>query len=544
MNVSSDLSKIKFMEKMVNHSHVLIVGCGLSGLSLCLKLPNKLRVTVLCKEGLMDANTAWAQGGIAAVSSDDDSFENHIRDTLIAGAGLCRTDVVEKVITQAPQRIAELKSWGVPLDPSLHLEGGHSYRRIHHVGDKTGQIIQQTLIKEAQKRSNVQILEQHILIDFILNKQVTPEVTGKTQVIGAYVLNKKYQRIETFLAHAIVVATGGMGKVYLYTSNWSGATGDGVAACFRAGCRVANLEFTQFHPTLLYHPESPNFLISEALRGEGGELLNSKGEAFMKNAHPLGSLAPRDIVARTIDLALKKSGEPCVYLNMTHLSQQTFAQKFPVIFEHLKNLNIDPSTQWIPVVPAAHYCCGGVIADLSGKTDLDGLFVIGESAYTGLHGANRLASNSLLECLVMAHECAQVLAESFSGYSGTLPKDVPVWHYPKKSDDDELVVVHHMWDEIRTLMWNYVGIVRTNKRLARAMERLKLINQEIRNYYEDCWPNADIIELRNLGLNALLIVKSALKRRESRGSHFNKDHPETLQEFAKETVLWPGDEFR
>jgi L-aspartate oxidase len=463
--------------------------------------------------------------------SKDDSFDSHIHDTLHAGAGLCNESVVRDYITQAPDRIQDLINWGVKFDLSkdgthfdLTREGAHSSRRVVHVEDHTGGEVHRVLLEQCQKNPHIEILENHFGIDLIVNKQVDPHDMGPTQCIGAYVLDRSTNEVKTFIAKSIILSTGGAGKVYLYTSNWSGATGDGIAMAYRAGARVANLEFMQFHPTCLYHRESRNFLISEALRGEGGELINSQGEAFMKKYHEQGSLAPRDVVARSIDAEMKKTGETSVFLDMRKHSREFLLDRFPVIFKKCMEYGIDMSKDPIPVVPAAHYLCGGVVTDKNGQSDIQNLWVLGESACTGLHGANRLASNSLLECIVMAHNCAIVLRQASIDLklSEKIPPD---WKFPEENNADELIVITHMWDEIRTLMWNYVGIVRSNKRLERAQHRLENILSEVKDYYSNFRIQSDIIELRNIALVAQLTVECALRRRESRGIHFSLDYP-------------------
>ncbi len=565
---------------------VLIIGSGLAGLSTALNLPEHINVTILSKESLFDTNTNWAQGGIAAVLAEGDTFESHIQDTLIAGDGLCHSEVVEEVIKQAPQRIRQLIDWGVNFDGhdeqtqknllALTREGGHSQRRIVHVEDHTGSAVQQALSSKALSQKNIKIFEKHVALELIINKKVNPLTTDPTTVLGAYVLDQKSNQIVSFLAPVTLLATGGAGKAYLYTSNWSGATGDGISLAFRAGARVANLEFMQFHPTVLFHEKAQNFLISEALRGEGGKLINASGDEFMKRYHTLGALAPRDIVARSIDSEMKKTGAECVYLDMTHLGSEFIKTRFPTIYSRCLEFNIDITQTPIPVVPAAHYLCGGVYANLSGQTDIKNLYAVGETACTGLHGANRLASNSLLECLVMGHNAAILISSTFknnmggntigransnmsadgngsSGHNDTLPSkvtansntlSVPEWIKPAFSDSDELIVIGHIWDEVRTLMWNYVGIVRTQKRLARARQRLELILTEVEQHFSDFQPTRDIIELRNITLIAYLTVLCAEKRKESRGIHFNLDFPhkyETAQ--AKDSFVWPGEWF-
>jgi L-aspartate oxidase len=406
----------------------------------------------------------------------------------------------------------------------LTREGVHSARRILHFADHTGAEIHRALLAACRKHPNIEIKESHFAVDLILNRHVNPNDLNPPRCIGAYVLNRHTGDVSVEIAKSTILSTGGAGKVYLYTSNWSGATGDGIAMAYRAGARVANLEFMQFHPTCLYHRESRNFLISEALRGEGGELIDGRGNAFMKKYHPMGSLAPRDIVARSIDAEMKKSGDVCMYLDMRKHPREFLKQRFPMIFQRCEEYGIDMSTQPIPVVPAAHFLCGGVLADRSGRTDILGLWALGETACTGLHGANRLASNSLLECLAMAHNCA-VEHDKISGQL-TMPAEEPrEWIHPQAANDDEMIVIHHMWDEIRRLMWNYVGIVRSNKRLERASHRLTNILEEVKDYYSNCKLHSDILELRNIALVAELSVQCALRRKESRGIHYNLDYP-------------------
>jgi L-aspartate oxidase len=525
----------------------LVIGSGLAGLAFALKAARLGQVTLITKEKAPSANTAWAQGGIAAVTAEGDTFESHVRDTLQAGAGLCHEDVVWDYVEQAPDRIRDLQSWGVHFDLksdgtsiSLTREGGHSTRRIWHFEDQTGSEIHRALLAQCRKHPNIRIEEEQFAIDLISNKQINPTDMGASRCIGAYILEKHTRSVYAILARSVILATGGAGKVYLYTTNWGGATGDGIAIAYRAGARIANLEFMQFHPTCLYHRESRNFLISEALRGEGGELVNSAGEAFMPRYHPMGSLAPRDIVARSIDAEMKKSGDECVYLDMRKHSREFLQSRFPAIFQRCLDFGIDMSKQPIPVVPAAHYLCGGILTDKDGRTDIEGLWALGETACTGLHGANRLASNSLLECLAMAHNCAERLSEMREELR--LPEQNPKdWHYPQGQDADEMVVIHHMWDEIRRLMWNYMGIVRSNKRLARASHRLKNILSEVHEYYSNFQPHSDILELRNIAIVADLSVECALRRKESRGIHFNLDYPWAAPESkGHDTILWPA----
>lgn len=515
----------------VFRSDFLVIGSGLAGLAFALKAAEVGKVTIITKDRSPSANTAWAQGGIAAVSSDEDSFESHIFDTLRAGAGLCKRDVVKNYIEQAPDRIQDLMNWGVHFDlqegsqkPDLTREGGHTYRRVLHFEDHTGMEIHRALLAKCLEHPQITIKEQQFAIDLITNRLVDGNEINPNYCVGAYVLNKESGVVSAEIAKATILSTGGAGKVYLYTSNWSGATGDGIAMAYRAGARIANLEFMQFHPTCLYHRDSRNFLISEALRGEGGELVNSQGQAFMRKYSEMGSLAPRDIVARSIDAEMKKSGEPCVFLDMRKHSREYLQTRFPKIFEKCMEYGIDMSVQPIPVVPAAHYLCGGVWTDVNGQTDIQNLWALGETACTGLHGANRLASNSLLECLAMAHNAFQKINSRWSSLK--LPEQNPrEWIYPEETNEDEMIVIHHMWDEIRRLMWNYVGIVRSDKRLMRASHRMENIMAEVKEYYSNFKIHSDILELRNIAIVADLTIKCALRRKESRGIHYSLDYP-------------------
>jgi L-aspartate oxidase len=420
----------------------------------------------------------------------------------------------------------------------LTREGGHSFRRILHFEDQTGLAIHRTLLQRVRENPNIQILERFYSIDLIVNKEVDPEDMSPVTCIGCYALDKNSGDVHTFIAKNTILATGGAGKVYLYTSNWGGATGDGIAMAYRVGARIANLEFMQFHPTCLYHRESRNFLISEALRGEGGELIDDRGQPFMHKYHRMGSLAPRDVVARSIDKEMKKTGAACVYLDMTKLDREFLSHRFPHIFNKCVEYGIDMSTQPIPVVPAAHYLCGGVLTDKDGKTDVPGLWAIGETACTGLHGANRLASNSLLECLTTAHNCAEQINLNWNNYKLSAKQPKP-WTHPTESNDDEMIVINHMWEEIRRLMWNYVGIVRSNKRLERAQHRLQNILSEVKEYYSNMKIHPDILELRNIAIVADLSVECARRRHESRGINYNIDYPEK-SETIQDTIVVRG----
>lgn len=538
-----------------HHAEIMIVGSGVAALSMALKVADTKTVFIVTKDKGPNSNSAMAQGGIASVTDQSDSFESHIVDTVVAGAGLCDLNAVRDVVMQAPERIKDLVNWGVEFDPELTREGGHSERRILHFEDQTGAEIHRKLWSKVTSHPNIQIFENHFAIDLIVNKQVDPTLIAPTAVIGSYVLNKLTGDVEVFTASTTILATGGAGKVYLYTSNWGGATGDGIAMAYRAGARVANLEFMQFHPTCLYHKDSRNFLISEAVRGEGGELINAKGEAFMRKIHPLGSLAPRDIVARGIDAEMKKSGEPCVFLDISHRDGEYVQSHFPTIHARCLEYGIDMTKKPIPVVPAAHYLCGGVKTTISGKTDIVGLYAIGEIACTGLHGANRLASNSLLECLVMSHNASVEITQNWNEISQATKTTVEpkAWTKPDETNQDEMVVINHMWEEIRRLMWNYVGIVRSTKRLERAQHRLQNIMQEVKEYYSNMKMHSDILELRNIAIVADLTVQCALQRKESIGIHYSLDYPPTdkpslgpdtldLQTYSKgnDTVLLRG----
>ena len=543
----------------------LVLGSGLAGLSFALKVAPLGRVAIVTKKDRAESNTNYAQGGIASVTSKEDSFESHVRDTLTAGAGLCKKDVVRTIVEDGPARIAELIELGMKFSErdapdedggkelDLGREGGHSKRRILHAKDVTGREIERALLNAAARQPNIQIFENHLAIDLITSQKLQQSGTGFQPVsdlpdnlkqagslshnrcLGAYVFDKKANRVWTFVAPVTVLATGGCGKVYLYTTNPDIATGDGVAMAYRTGAAVANMEFIQFHPTCLYHPQAKSFLISEAVRGEGGVLKSLDGVEFMDAYHPLKSLAPRDVVARAIDSEMKKSGAEHVWLDITHKPARFIIERFPNIYQTCLRYGIDITKEPIPVVPAAHYQCGGVVTNVDGETDIAGLYAVGEVACTGLHGANRLASNSLLEALVCAHRAAQRVTEN------SLPQTdlkIPLWQSGNAHNPDEMVVVSHNWDEIRRLMWDYVGIVRTNKRLARAQKRIANLQEEIHEYYWNFIVTSDLLELRNIATVAELIVRCALMRPESRGLHYNLDYPEANPEWAqRDTVL-------
>ncbi|MEN9384133.1 MAG: aspartate oxidase [Pseudomonadota bacterium] len=522
---------------------VVIVGSGLAGLSTALLLPPHLRVAVLTKRTIEDGSSGWAQGGIAAVLADDDSFQAHIDDTCVAGAGLCEPAATRFTVENAPSAIAWLRDMGTQFtlhDGELHLtrEGGHSKRRIVHAADATGAAVQHTLIDRVYQAPNVQVFETHNLVDLILSDKHAGLPESERHCLGAYALNEATDQVEAFVAPHTVLCTGGAGKVYLYTSNPDTATGDGIAAAWRAGCRVANMEFIQFHPTCLYHPNAKSFLITEAVRGEGGLLKlppHLGNHRFMPDHDPRAELAPRDVVARAIDFEMKRHGLDCVYLDISHQSPAFLQEHFPNILARCAELGIDITRDAIPVVPAAHYTCGGVMTDLNARTDLPGLYVVGEASYTGLHGANRLASNSLLECMVFARAAVQHIGQQTPG---TLPAVRP-WDDSRVIDADERVVISHNWDELRRFMWDYVGIVRTDKRLERAAHRIALLQAEILEFYKSFHVTRDLLELRNLVQVADLIVKSAQRRKESRGLHFSRDYPELLGSAAP-TVLTPS----
>ena len=518
---------------------VLIVGSGLAGLSAALLLSEKYRVAIITKRAVSEGSSGWAQGGIAAVWDKSDSFAAHVDDTLVAGAGLCDLAATQFVVEQAPQAIAWLQAMGVPFsteDGQLHLtrEGGHSARRIVHVTDATGAAVQHTLIERVNGSPNISLFQNHTLVDLITSDKVKGNPSQEKRCVGLYALDEATDEVLTFQAAHTVLATGGAGKVYLYTTNPDTATGDGIAAAWRAGCRVQNMEFIQFHPTCLYHPHAKSFLISEAVRGEGGRLLLPDGTRFMPKHDSRAELAPRDVVARAIDFEMKKGGLDCVYLDISHQPLVFIQEHFPNIYARCLELGIDISRQPIPVVPAAHYTCGGVVADLHGRTDVAGLYAIGEAACSGLHGANRLASNSLVECMVFARATSHDIGLSKAATLLALP----AWDDSRVTDADESVVISHNWDELRRFMWDYVGIVRTNKRLERAAHRIALLQGEIQEFYAHFHVSRDLLELRNLVQVADLIVQSARARHESRGLHFSRDYPDLLAD-AKPTLLTP-----
>ncbi len=522
----------------------LILGSGIAGLSFALKVAPRGRVAIVTKKSRAESNTNYAQGGIAAVTSKEDSVEAHVRDTLEAGAGLCNESVVRTIVEEGPARIAELIELGMRFSEreipesggakelDLGREGGHSKRRILHAKDVTGREIERALLAAVAAQPNIEVFENHFAIDLITSQKLG--YVGENRCVGVYVLDNASGAVETFSAGAVLLATGGCGKVYLYTTNPDIATGDGVAMAYRAGAVIANMEFIQFHPTCLYHPKAKSFLISEAVRGEGGVLKDFNGVEFMEKYHPLKSLAPRDIVARAIDSEMKRSGAEHVCLDITHKPAKFIIERFPNIYQTCLQYGIDITKEAIPVVPAAHYQCGGVLTNIDGETEIQGLYAVGEVSCTGLHGANRLASNSLLEALVCAHRAAE---KCLANPPAKNHLKIPDWQFGQAHNPDELVVVSHNWDEIRRLMWDYVGIVRTNKRLQRAAKRIANLQEEIQEYYWDFIVNSDLLELRNIATVAELIIHSALQRKESRGLNYNLDFPNANPDLAQRNTI-------
>ena len=526
--------------KQIFQFDVLIIGSGVAGLACALKLDKNLSVALISKGSLVDGSSWLAQGGIAAVLDEEDSIEAHVDDTLIAGDGLCHKDTVKFVVENGQKTIRWLVDQGVLFtkdksNKNFHLgqEGGHSFRRILHSADATGKAITRALIQKVKEASNIQIFEEHCAVDLITQEDST---TNRMKCVGSYLLNLKSSEIGLFQAKTVVLASGGASKAYLYTSNPDGASGDGIAMAWRKGCRVANMEFNQFHPTCLFNADAKSSLITEAIRGEGGILLLPNGERFMNKFHKDEELAPRDVVARAIDHEMKRIGCDCLYLDISHRESSFIKESFPNVYEECLKYGVDITKDKIPVVPAAHYTCGGVIVSKDGQTDLSNLYVIGESSFTGLHGANRMASNSLLECLVYAESSASSINYRLPEIS--LPFEIPQWDESRVIHSDENIVISHNWDELRRFMWDYVGIVRTKKRLLRAANRIELLQNEIQEFYKNFSISRDLIELRNLASVSQLIIKSAQQRKESRGLHYTIDFPDKSK-FAKDTILVP-----
>lgn len=531
------------MPNFINPQHfdVIIVGSGGAGLSLALSLPEHFNIALLAKSHLTDASTYYAQGGVAAVLDKSDSIQQHFDDTLIAGASLCESQAVQQTVEGGQSSVDFLLDQGVQFtldqDQNLHLtrEGGHSQRRIIHAADATGKAISTTLVEKTRAKKNIQIFENYIAIDLITSQKVST-LDQSNRALGVYALDEKTEQVHTFLAPFTALACGGAMKAYLYTSNPDIATGDGIAMAYRAGCRVANMEFNQFHPTCLYHPKARSFLITEAMRGEGAYLRLPDGERFMLRFDERAELAPRDIVARAIDFEIKRLGIRHVWLDITHKSESFILEHFPTLHAHLLELGIDITKVMIPVVPAAHYTCGGVMVNEHSQTDLAGLYAIGETSYTGLHGANRMASNSLLECFVYGMSAAEHIQSQYD--TSYIHPEVPAWDTSQVTNADEDVVILQNWDELRQTMWNYVGIVRTTKRLERALHRIEMLKNEIAEYYNDYHVSKNLIELRNLVLVSEMIVRCAMERKESRGLHYTLDYPEQSNELRK-TILIP-----
>lgn len=527
-------------KKQALYTEHLIIGSGVAGLMLAIKLAQRQKVIVLTKSSLLESNSYFAQGGIASVLADNDTFEEHYKDTIEAGAGLCHPEVVREIVSQGPKAISDLLQLGVEFTreegrDNYHLtrEGGHSKRRVVHAKDATGQAIMTALEAKVRSDPNIRVLEQQMAIDLITSDRYAPNFS-ENRCLGAYVLDIKTESIYKICSEKTYLCTGGHGRLYLYTSNPPGATGDGLAMAWRAGCKVANLEFMQFHPTCLFHPTATTFLISEAVRGEGGIIRNKEGEPFVDRFHPKGSLAPRDIVARAIDYELKRSGENHVYLDVTHLGSEKIKRLFPNIYATCCKLGIDMTVEPIPIVPAAHYCCGGIVIDENGRTSLNGLFALGEVACSGLHGANRLASNSLLEACVLANKVADF---SLRNVLQLIDACIPDWDESQTIPSDEQVILSHAWDEIRRVMWNYVGIVRSDARLKRALSRIEAIRQEIDEYYWSYQVNTSLLEVRNLAAVAWLTIRCAMRRKESRGIHYTLDYKEQNPLAAIDTIL-------
>ena len=520
---------------MIIETDFLVIGSGIGGLSYALKVSELGNVVVVTKKQDSESNTNYAQGGIASVMSSEDSFESHIQDTLKAGDGLCNPEVVRKVVESGPEFVEELVNLGVDFSKKqgkeydLGREGGHSQKRVVHAKDFTGREIEGALLKAVKSKKNIRLYENHVAIDLLTQRNIrnfSGTAMEEIKCFGAHILDIEKNRIETFLSKLTLLATGGGGRIYLHTTNPSIATGDGVAMAYRAGARIANMEFIQFHPTSLYHPQGNSFLISEAVRGEGGKLKLKNGETFMQKYHPSKELAARDVVARAIDSELKKSGDPCVFLDVTHLGKEFLGKRFPNIFENCLSLGIDISREWIPVVPAAHYMCGGVMTNMEGKSEIENLYACGEVSMTGMHGANRLASNSLLEAVAFADLCAQSSKEIYQREKGQPYPEIDDWSLHGSFNAKEWVIISHDKQEIQTFMWDYVGIVRSNRRLKKAKARIEILQKEIEEFFKLNPVREDVIELRNLATTAELIILSALARKESRGLHYNIDYPE------------------